>query len=563
MVWVQRKEHTMTPIGPSIDEPASESTTPVWHRAVEAREMRESGRALVRVAGHPVVLFRLPDGRTVALDNRCPHEGYPLYKGELRGEILHCCWHGFQFDLLTGRCIKGDESPRLFPVREVDGWLEVDVAEPGRALALAERQASLEQGLQHNRLGQVARDIARLRRLGMASRDIAMFAARYDAEHAEFGSTHVLAVVADLWPLLDDTDGDLLRLMLPFEMAAEAHIRQPKRPIPRVLDPGEDPVEAGAQLAAAVEAGDVETAEGILRAGLAKGWKRDVIEPWLYRVVADHFLDIGHALIYQVKVFDLLEVAGWEHAIDLLPAHLCRIVQGTREDTLPEWHWFRARVATFLSVCSEAKSDASAERDVQTSLVDVMVAGDRAAAFDAVEQAICSGVDAALVADAMALAAAQRVLDFDPATDLDVTVQDGWLDVTHAFTYAEALAQAVTRVQGHARLRLVAFGIHYVSRLTAICPPYRRAEPTEAAHLDIAGLETRIFNDTRARPIVSAHYFKFVRSARAVFGRTLDPRPLNAAQTLATADIALRRVPRLAHEALRFVVDGKVPKRRT
>jgi nitrite reductase/ring-hydroxylating ferredoxin subunit len=49
-----------------------------------------------------IALFHV-DGRFYALDGICPHAGGPLGEGTLCGGIVTCPWHGWQFDVTTGR----------------------------------------------------------------------------------------------------------------------------------------------------------------------------------------------------------------------------------------------------------------------------------------------------------------------------------------------------------------------------------------------------------------------------------------------------------------------------
>lgn len=60
----------------------------------EARELVAEGRI--------VALFNV-DGQFFALDGICPHQGGPLGKGMLRGCIVTCPWHGWQFDVRDGQ----------------------------------------------------------------------------------------------------------------------------------------------------------------------------------------------------------------------------------------------------------------------------------------------------------------------------------------------------------------------------------------------------------------------------------------------------------------------------
>jgi phenylpropionate dioxygenase-like ring-hydroxylating dioxygenase large terminal subunit len=65
-----------------------------------------TGELVARVfLNEPIVLFRTPDGRPVALEDRCCHRAAPLSLGKLVGEHLQCGYHGLKFDSL-GRCVE-------------------------------------------------------------------------------------------------------------------------------------------------------------------------------------------------------------------------------------------------------------------------------------------------------------------------------------------------------------------------------------------------------------------------------------------------------------------------
>jgi nitrite reductase/ring-hydroxylating ferredoxin subunit len=75
-------------------------------------------RKLVNVEGRDIGIFNV-GGEYFAVGNRCPHEGASLCKGRIvglvessepgsyqfsrRGELLRCPWHGWEFDLRTGK----------------------------------------------------------------------------------------------------------------------------------------------------------------------------------------------------------------------------------------------------------------------------------------------------------------------------------------------------------------------------------------------------------------------------------------------------------------------------
>lgn len=57
-------------------------------------------RGLV-VAGRPVLIVRQEHGIS-AFEDRCPHQGFPLSKGELAGGVITCPVHHHQFDATSG-----------------------------------------------------------------------------------------------------------------------------------------------------------------------------------------------------------------------------------------------------------------------------------------------------------------------------------------------------------------------------------------------------------------------------------------------------------------------------
>ncbi len=62
------------------------------------------------------------EGVFYALDNNCPHNGGPLARGILQGQLLVCPWHAWSWDVTSGRnCAPGTDW-RAFnvPVRVLD-----------------------------------------------------------------------------------------------------------------------------------------------------------------------------------------------------------------------------------------------------------------------------------------------------------------------------------------------------------------------------------------------------------------------------------------------------------
>jgi nitrite reductase/ring-hydroxylating ferredoxin subunit len=88
------------------------------HVVAKVSELPPGSRRLVTIRGQGVVVFNV-GGEYFALLDRCPHQGGSLSRGKLtglveasapgrvrysrRGEIIRCPWHGWEYDLRTGR----------------------------------------------------------------------------------------------------------------------------------------------------------------------------------------------------------------------------------------------------------------------------------------------------------------------------------------------------------------------------------------------------------------------------------------------------------------------------
>lgn len=80
------------------------------------------------VGGRIVALFNV-DGTFYALDGICPHAGGPLGDGTLSGSVVTCPWHGWQFDVTSGRhCLNERLEHPTYPVHVegVDVLVEID-----------------------------------------------------------------------------------------------------------------------------------------------------------------------------------------------------------------------------------------------------------------------------------------------------------------------------------------------------------------------------------------------------------------------------------------------------
>lgn len=58
---------------------------------------------VITAYGCVLALFNI-EGTFHAIENSCPHRGGPLGEGVVQGHLVICPWHGWEFDVKTGRC---------------------------------------------------------------------------------------------------------------------------------------------------------------------------------------------------------------------------------------------------------------------------------------------------------------------------------------------------------------------------------------------------------------------------------------------------------------------------
>jgi nitrite reductase/ring-hydroxylating ferredoxin subunit len=84
------------------------------------------GRTFV-VGGRQVAVFRLRDGSLHATQAACPHAGGPLADGQTDVNVLVCPLHLYAYRWSDGASTSGTAPIRVYPVRQVDGEIVVEV----------------------------------------------------------------------------------------------------------------------------------------------------------------------------------------------------------------------------------------------------------------------------------------------------------------------------------------------------------------------------------------------------------------------------------------------------
>jgi nitrite reductase/ring-hydroxylating ferredoxin subunit len=108
------------------------------HVVCASEELPVGTRRIVEINQRSIGVFHTPGGELFALRNICPHHGAELCLGKVQStilvdddsgdlvlgyenRILRCPWHGYEFDLSTGRSLT---APNRWRVRRYDVAIE-------------------------------------------------------------------------------------------------------------------------------------------------------------------------------------------------------------------------------------------------------------------------------------------------------------------------------------------------------------------------------------------------------------------------------------------------------
>ncbi|MGH2619081.1 MAG: Rieske 2Fe-2S domain-containing protein, partial [Anaerolineales bacterium] len=95
----------------------------------EAADIPEGERLIAQVGDQSVGVFH-HGGHWYALRNHCLHRGGPVATGSLEGDILTCPWHGYQYDVTTGKfLLDPGVGLETYPVLVTEGKVHLQIPE--------------------------------------------------------------------------------------------------------------------------------------------------------------------------------------------------------------------------------------------------------------------------------------------------------------------------------------------------------------------------------------------------------------------------------------------------
>ena len=521
-----------------------------WQYLIALTELAPESVKMLRVEGRQIALFHTADG-VRACDNRCPHEGYPLSEGSLSADcILTCNWHNWKFNLATGDNLYGGDRLRTYPVEIRAGDVWVDLTERPYAERYASICASLRDAFDDYSYDSIARETARLIKIGADPLDVLRLAIGWSWQRLEFGWTHAYAGMAD-WLTLYHEHRNSRELSLVCLVESVTHVAYDvlrEKDYPFDAATGAQSVEFDASsFVDFIDNEDEASAVAAIRAGLRDGLQFADFESALTRAALLHYNDFGHALIYVTKAARLIDELGATVMEPLLLSLVRGFIYASREDRIPEFRAYVTQLARWGKHQSVAADPGSWRQLGINKSLQATVA--------------CSANPPEQIYQALLLANAASLLSFDidqqDKIKVPVSGNVGWLDFTHGLTFANAVRQQCTRypeLWPQGLLQMACFNGRNAAFTTAQMDVERWCPGEPQQQLKV--LLERVMDHGEAEHIVSVHLLKTalaVREEIALLDEAGAQLLVAALTRFFDSPLKRRQARRTAHQSLQFV----------
>jgi nitrite reductase/ring-hydroxylating ferredoxin subunit len=416
-------------------------------RAASLEELRAKGRLVVH-GHHRPILVVYDRGRVFALDNRCPHMGFPLERGSVEDGILTCHWHHARFDLESGCTFDlwADDIPTC-PVELRNGDVFVKTAF-GHADPAAHWRERLDNGLAHDIGLVIAKAVHGELAADVTPADIVRQVALFGAQNRDgwdVGLT-ILTALANLLPMLPEEETYLALFQGARRVAADCDGEPPRRER-APLGSRPDAVALKRWLRRWTNVRHREAGERTLLTAIASGLLPAALaDALLAAATARAYADTGHSLDFINKAFECPDLIGWQHASSVLPTVVGQTVAARGAEESTAWR----QPIDLVALCDEtarqlpelfaARPRAQGWSD-HAALARELLADDPAKIVDAFIAAIRAGAAPVDLGRSLAYAAALRVARFGNANE-----HSDWETAHHVFTYANAVHQMLRRI---------------------------------------------------------------------------------------------------------------------
>jgi nitrite reductase/ring-hydroxylating ferredoxin subunit len=422
-----------------------------WIRLGSLAELEKNRVQQVKGSGPSIAVF-FHSGEVFAVDNRCPHMGFPLHRGTVKDGVLTCHWHHANFDLCSGCSFSqnSDDVP-CYDTRIDDGIVFV-APTPRRKLGKDEHVRRLVGGMDQNIAVIIAKSVDRLFQADPSAKELIREVALYGSRRHNTvgGGMTMLSVTAGLLSQLDPQTAYYALYKATKAVADNCYGRSP-RMLSEPLDTDEHGmVPLTRWFARWVENGQVTGCERTILTVARTSATIPDISNLFYRAATDRmFAHGGQAVPMSNLGFELIEYIGRENAKDVLPL-LVRWIAGRGSGAEDQHAWnnpidlvtpLRAAEKSISGWLEKGKGKTFGGED---ALKEILLGDDPHKIIDALGNALSEGASPTLLAKLVAYAAARRLAHFALSNEL----QD-WIAPQRTFAFANAVHQIIKRGPSH------------------------------------------------------------------------------------------------------------------
>ena len=419
-------------------------------RAAKLSELKGTGCVSVQVDGHIIALFAYGDN-IYAVDNRCPHMGFPLSKGSIKDGILTCHWHHARFDLASGGTFDqwADDVP-TFPVRVSGDDILVDVT--SRADRKTHLRQRLHDGLERNISLVIAKSVIGLLNEGVDPGEPFRIGLEFGARYRQAGwgqGLTMLTCMMNLLPHLDVEDRSRALYHGLSAVARDCDGMPPRFTVQPLPDATTDIDTLKRWFRQFIEVRDSEGAERCVVSAVRAGATQAQLADMLFAAATDHrYIQVGHPLDFTNKALEALDIAGWEpeRAELILTSLVAGYAGASRMEESNAWRNPVDLIAILDRAFEELplaleQGQRNEQRDRVSLPIQVLLSDDPQAIADALLSALRDGATPVDVAGSVAYAAAMRIARFHISNEFG-----DWDTALHTFTFANAVHQGLRRL---------------------------------------------------------------------------------------------------------------------
>ncbi len=411
-------------------------------------DLESEGPLVVSENGTAIALFH-HDGEAYAVDNRCPHMGFPLVRGSVEEGILTCHWHHARFELEAGDTFDiWADDVQTFPTRVEDGKILLD-PDPEPALPPDRHWRNrLADGLREDLSLVMAKAVIGLDEHGDGFETPLETAVTFGTKYRDQGWGRGLTTLGSMANLYGEMGPRDRRRAMFLGVRAVADDVSGEPPRFQQYSLGNRDLSKSrlkSWFRRNCEVRDRDGAERVLLTAIEALSKADVAEI-MFAAATDHrYMNASHTLDFINKAFETLEHIGWaDNAPSVLASTLQQLTGATRSEELSSWRQ-PVDIADLVADAAEELPnliDAGADQEWvrPDGFVESLLGDHPEAISNSLTTAIANGATPTQLADAVARAATRRVAYFSTNNEFN-----DWNTVHHTFTYANAVHRATRK----------------------------------------------------------------------------------------------------------------------